>query len=501
VQASQSFKARELLCFVKEIIAMRRGAIRTIRWTARRAPVADRIGAPALSPVVAPAASASGPQRLVPQPKSAEEEVIALLRIAAEVEGALLAQYLFAAGSLLPGVSTTVAGVDHPILSDDWYDLIRNIAKQEMGHLITVQNLLLSLDAAPHLDRENFPLKSPLYPFPFSLQPIRLDTLAKYVCAEAPRDILDADKADYADAVSKAGAIIGNIPRAGQIYERLFWLFQDGDTPQAPWPGLQNPFPDWDNWHVDPNKVGFNQDRQASPSEWRGNDASEPPETAIYVLQVNDKASARQAIYAVGLQGEGPIEEQGVTHFDKFLRVYREQRAVAGQNNAPTFARNQADNPSTGVAGAATITNPTALAWAKLANTRYELLLMDIALTLSLGQTGAAPSTTATRKDFFGWAFREMLACIKPLSEELRQMPIGNDAGSGAPRAGIPFELPNQSLPINPSDQLSYLRGLIADSKQMRADIRNNLHPTPKQSGILTVMDNIDATITQKVGA
>ena len=63
---------------------------------------------------------------------------------------------------------------------------MRSVAKQEMGHLITVQNLLLSFYARPHVDRENFPVSSPLYPFPFSLQPTRLSTLAKYVCAEAP---------------------------------------------------------------------------------------------------------------------------------------------------------------------------------------------------------------------------------------------------------------------------------------------------------------------------
>ena len=48
------------------------------------------------------------------------------------------------------GVTVSVPGFDHVISSDDWYDVIRTIAKQEMGHLITVQNLLLSLGATPH---------------------------------------------------------------------------------------------------------------------------------------------------------------------------------------------------------------------------------------------------------------------------------------------------------------------------------------------------------------
>ena len=252
---------------------------------------------------------------LDPAPAAAEEEAVALLRIAAEVEGALTAQYLFSAGSLLPGVRMTLPDFDHPIQTDDWYDVIRVIAKQEMGHLMTVQNLLLGLCAAPHLDRENFPSSSPLYPFPFSLQPARLTTIARYVCAEAPRTVVAADGADLADAQREAKVGDGGVPRAGQIYERLFYLFQDSNAPQAPWPDLQNPFPDWPDWHIDPAKLGFNQDRQATAAEWRGQGDDERPDTAIYVLPVQDKASARLAIHALAIQGEGPVGNGGATHF------------------------------------------------------------------------------------------------------------------------------------------------------------------------------------------
>jgi hypothetical protein len=436
---------------------------------------------------------------LDPPPATAEEEAVALLRIAAEVEGALMTQYLFAAGSLLQGISVDIPGFDHPISSDDWYDLIRNIAKQEMGHLITVQNLLLSLGAAPHVDRENFPLDSPLYPFAFSLQPVRLETLAKYVCAEAPHQVATVDQADYDEAVLKATAAVGEVPRAGQIYERLFWLFQDGDAAQQPWPDLQNPFPNWPDWHVDPARIGFNQDRQADPAEWRGNDAAEPPDTAIYVVQVSDKASARQAVYAVGLQGEGPVSGSGATHFDKFLRIYREQRAVAAQVGAPAFARNQADDPRTGLGGTATITDPTSLIWAKLANARYQLLLMDIALAVSIGQSGSAPGTSASRKDFYGWAFMEMLGTIKPLTGELRQMPLSKGPGPTDQRAGIPYELPNQSLPSDITLQLHYLRDRIAQSNQIRTQIQNDFNPTPKQKSLLTLVGNIDTAMSAKL--
>jgi hypothetical protein len=435
---------------------------------------------------------------LDPAPAAAEEEAVALLRIAAEVEGALTAQYLFSAGSLLPGVRMTLPDFDHPIQTDDWYDVIRVIAKQEMGHLMTVQNLLLGLGAAPHLDRENFPSSSPLYPFPFSLQPARLTTIARYVCAEAPRTVVAADGADLADAQREAKVGDGGVPRAGQIYERLFYLFQDSNAPQAPWPDLQNPFPDWPDWHIDPAKLGFNQDRQATAAEWRGQGDDERPDTAIYVLPVQDKASARLAIHALAIQGEGPVGNGGATHFDKFLRIFRELRAADRQPGAPTLVRNQADDPRTGLSGSATIAHPATLAWAKLGNTRYQMLLTDIALSLSVGSAGTVASILANRVDFLGWAFREMLAAIKPLSEELRQMPLTND---GAALAGLPFELPQQALPTATGAQIQYLRDRIAQSRQLRAEIASAFNPSPKQQGILRIIDNLDAVMSRKVGA
>jgi len=496
---------------------MKHGAIRRLNWGEPRssatesglasfrekAPFARRLSLVedvSQLPLTAVSQTSASIPTLEPSPASAEEEAVALLRIAAEVEGALLVQYLFAAGSLLPDVSVNVPGVNQPIQSNDWSDSIITIAKQEMGHLITVQNLLLSLGATPHVDRENFPCASPLYPFPFSLQAVRLETLAEYVSAEAPRQVETADQADYAEAVQKANGVVGHVSRAGQIYERLFWLLQDGDAPQEPWPDLQNPFPGWPNWHIDPAQVGFNQDRQATPDEWRGDPASGAPDTAIYVIQVSNKAAAREAVFKVALQGEGPVAQVGVTHFDKFLRIYREQRAVAQQTGAPRFARNQADDPRTGTNGAATITDPKSLIWAKLANVRYQMLLMDIALSTSVGSTGNVPGTTATRQDFNTWAFAEMTISIKRLTRELREMPLSAGSAPDDPRAGVPYELPDAPLPADVPGQVQYLRDRLGESQSLRDRIASAFNPTTTQQQLLARMADTDTEMVAKLG-
>ena len=127
------------------------------------------------------------------------------------------------------------------------------------------------------------------------------------------------------------------------------------------------------------------------------------------------------------------------------------------------------------------------------------MLLADIALSLSIGSSGMVPSTQARRTDFFSWAFREMMASIKPLSEELRQMPLKSEAGDGAALAGFPFELPEQAQPTETTAQLEYLRSRIEESQQLRAQIDATLNPSPKQIGILRVLDSLDKAMSQKI--
>jgi hypothetical protein len=484
---------------------MKRGTIRLIGWEPQdtNSPATKIVSAvtPGLPAEILPVGEA--PE--VTPPNSAAAEAKLLLRIAAEVEGALMVEYLYAAYSLLPNVIVNAPAIDHPIMSDDWYDAIRDVAKQEMGHLLTVQNLLLSLNATPHMDRENFPIQSDLYPFAFHLQALSQDTLAKGVAAEAPRDVRAEDRADYQTAVAAAVAAAGGkVSRVGQIYERLYFLFQDTDTPQSPWTTVVNPFPGWTQWHVDRALVGFNQDRQAEPSEWRGADGTASPDTAVYVMPVSDKASAREAIYRVALQGEGPPSgEPGQTHFDKFLRIYREFRAYKAVPGAPAMIRTQALDPTTTQGATGGITDPTTLLWANLANLRYQMLLLDIALALSIGTIGSVPGTTAARRDFIAWAFGvEMLTSIKKLGEELRAMPLHVGSATDSMRAGLPFEVPgNRDLPSTVPEQVAELRKLVADSQVIRQRIRDEHSPTPRQLTLLTVLENADKSISAKIGS
>ena len=60
------------------------------------------------------------------------------------------------------------------------------VAREEMGHFLTVQNLLLLLGAPASLGRENSVWAEQYYPYPFSLEPLTLETLACFIYAEMP---------------------------------------------------------------------------------------------------------------------------------------------------------------------------------------------------------------------------------------------------------------------------------------------------------------------------
>jgi hypothetical protein len=73
--------------------------------------------------------------------------------------------------------------------TDTWQDTILGIAREEMRHLLSIQNLLRAIGGPLRFEREGFPYRSQLYPFPFVLEPLTKNSLAKHVAAEMPEDV------------------------------------------------------------------------------------------------------------------------------------------------------------------------------------------------------------------------------------------------------------------------------------------------------------------------
>jgi hypothetical protein len=120
-------------------------------------------------------------------------ELIRLLREAAEIEHALLVQYLYAALSVTSQYPQVSGTPGFPSARD-----LVGVAVQEMQHLHTVNRLLVTIGASPGLASQDFPYEPDIYPFPLHLEPMSQASLARYVYAEAPAGALDPDHPDNA---------------------------------------------------------------------------------------------------------------------------------------------------------------------------------------------------------------------------------------------------------------------------------------------------------------
>ena len=100
-------------------------------------------------------------------------ELLRLLNEAAEIEHALMLQYLYAAFSLKPRYALLQGS---PV---EWKDHLLGVAIQEMTHLHQVNRLLVELGGAPKLVRQDFPYEPEIYPFTLTLEPLSRSSLAK----------------------------------------------------------------------------------------------------------------------------------------------------------------------------------------------------------------------------------------------------------------------------------------------------------------------------------
>ena len=95
-----------------------------------------------------------------------------------------MVQYLYGAFSLKPAYAGLVGG-PAPNASS-----FMGVVIQEMQHLGAVNRLLVELESAPVLARQDFPYESDIYPFAFELVPLGPSSLAKFTYCEASPDTL-----------------------------------------------------------------------------------------------------------------------------------------------------------------------------------------------------------------------------------------------------------------------------------------------------------------------
>jgi hypothetical protein len=427
-----------------------------------------------------------------PEHVSWRDHLVMLLHLGAEIEHGLMLQYLYAAWS----IDVDGAPPEWRPVFRRWQDSILAVAKEEMGHLVTVQNVLLLLGAPPNLGREDFPWDVAYYPFPFCLEPLSPTSVALYLHAEMPsEEELAATPADHRDALYRwfhrtgrrrmeklaaARAIEGRpLHRVDDLYREIIRLISDRDLiPDAAFREesyrAQARWDDWGRRYRPPPK---------SLTPEGGLDDGEAPAGPIALSNPNvlvaPVATRRQAIDALcdlSEQGEGPHrggdEPKEPSHFDRFLEIFRDLErlpkkvapALAVATN-PTTWRDAADSDRDGSCNApGYISHPRTQSWAALANVRYRMLLTFLAHALR-----SAPEETRGTANLRGSlvhrTFGEMYT-IKALSARLMRLPMAE----GKTCAGPPFEMPyDMALPPGERDTWRLHLDLVRGSMRLCA--------------------------------
>jgi Ferritin-like len=379
-----------------------------------------------------------------------EGKIKLLLDKAAEVEHALMVQYLYSLYSLKP----TSADPDEQKDLAAWQGSIREVAKEEMAHLMSVENLRLLLGLEPTFVRDDFPMVQYLFPFPFDLHALDQRILAQYIVAESPvgaagiEDIIKLAMGGAGPAINRVGVLYGLIGvllarDLGEIEQAAkggdFWDVFVRDIAYVAY--MQEP--PSDHWHLlDSAFQAGSVSRQGTQDDWA------PGNPDIRIHTVKDRQDARAAIKDIGVQGEGPGEVPGVlSHYQRFLAIYRGQpgmtrpfpdRQWVPTLDVPTRPKVTADPTEPGA-----ISNPATQPWARLANLRYAILLGFLEEYLE-------KDPVADRAFLKGAALREMTVNLRRLSVKLVGLPR-SAAGTGV--AALPFELPPDGFPLPDNPQ------------------------------------------------
>lgn len=376
-------------------------------------------------------------------PLTDREEAIYLLHIASEVEHALMLQYLYAAFSL----GGPQVPEEHKEKVCGWRETIIGVAREEMGHLATVQNILQLIGGPITFDREDFPIPPGLYPFSFTLEPLTLTSLRNYVLAEMP-DLNSLSSEEKIDVEAIIAAGTQHVDRVGLIYAQILNLLET--------------IPDAD---FAASSVIY----QARGDEWglgHGN---------LLILSATNRDEAKKALQAVAEQGEAadmPHARLATnSHFERFLKLFHEypksgdwqpNKALPINPVVPRDSNAVDDNQTP-------ITNPNAQKWAKLSNLRYRLLLSTLSHAFLTSSAPSDAQKPTSRGLLVSWAFGEMYH-LRSLGDILASQPLtGSDDGYVA---GIPFEMPyTLALPERDQDRWRLHRDILIAADRLAGDL------------------------------
>jgi len=305
-------------------------------------------------------------------------EAAILLALAAEVEHATMTQYLYAAYAVRrprdPGPLRNQSALLRRFMLQ--------LAREEMGHLMTVQNLLRLIGVPLYLGGTAESIHRSTLPFRYTLEPLSTRSLAKYITAERPAYVADLALRHKLDCIADiAQEANGGQPlrHIGAIYARLSTIFSSAALDDRQFhDDTEELQARWADWGYDDTDRSQHHSRKVlvCPAAIAG-----PP---MDTGSLRDQALA--ALRNISEQGEG-YPDVADCHYQRLLHLYDmvagpESRGFSygwpvavNPTTRPVDPAPHQDPPGGQPAIASYIESARSRTWAELFNLRYQLLL------------------------------------------------------------------------------------------------------------------------------
>jgi hypothetical protein len=380
------------------------------------------------------------------------EQLIYLLTEAAEIEQGLMCTYLYAGWSLKQSLAEGLTQAQLDAL-DRWRKEIRSVAMEEMAHLATVNNLLMSLGSPPHFRRQNFPVPQGYHPASLvvRLAPLTRDTLDHFVYLERPEGMDMAQARGFESPAYQRRPPVTRLTPTAEDYDTVGHLYR----------GIGQGF----------ETLAERLDERAlfvgDPAAQLGPDIMDLPGLAT----VTDLRSAMAAVEVIIEQGEGGRRDSEESHFARFVAMAKEYDAFLRDD--PDFVphRDVAFDPlmfaPIGDAPGCHIDAPGSARVLDLANAVYGLMLRLLA-----SGTGTVQDRARRRIEID--AAVDLMHVLNALSILLTTLPVGTEP---TPHAGMNFHLPRSGLALPQAGAGPALLAERAHELALALDVLAAAHP------------------------
>lgn len=346
-------------------------------------------------------------------------QLIHTLTEAAEIEHNLLCSYLYAVFSLKRAGEAGLTEAQGEAV-ERWRKAILSIALEEMAHLACVNNLLVAVGGAPHVDRPNLPVAPGYHPagIVVRLTPFDEATLDHFIYLERPEGMEFPDGEGFdPTGTERESAVAGLTPSA-----------QDYPTVGALYDSLA------DGFRTLAGRLGEAELIAADGGGQLDSEAALLPD----IPRITDLATALATIGQIKEQGEGSRGADD-SHFARFRAIRDEWAALSRADPAFAPAWPAAHDPvmrkPVDEATRIWVTEPRAARHLDLANAIYGAMLG--ALSQCFGERDAAAQRVLMRTSV------ELMEASAAIATALARMPA--DGARPGVNAGISFAVPRNS--------------------------------------------------------